>query len=290
MKKICCLCLSLLLLYSCGVFAHGIDYLPADLPSLPLAAHRGYSAVAPENTLAAFRAAGEAGFYACECDIYPTTDGKWAVLHDATVDRTTDGTGRADCKDFETLSAYRIDHGENIEHYGDEHIPELGEYLAVCNAYGMAPVIEVKGGSDSEIADLAARLRAETDASRVYLVVKKGDRVLELNRLLPEANVFLLTYFTLPGDLDYCVEHGLDGIDFCCPLTPAVTAKAIARRGLRSAVWTVNAALTARYEAYFGVEFVTTNGLATPVHGFLRTVVNTVEIAVGLIFDVFVRS
>lgn len=56
-------------------------------------AHRGASAREPENTLAAFRAAVEAGAEALEMDVRMTRDGEIVVIHDPTVDRTTDGTG-----------------------------------------------------------------------------------------------------------------------------------------------------------------------------------------------------
>ena len=56
-------------------------------------AHRGDSAHRPENTLAAFAAALEAGATAVELDVQPTADGELVVLHDATLDRTTNGVG-----------------------------------------------------------------------------------------------------------------------------------------------------------------------------------------------------
>jgi glycerophosphoryl diester phosphodiesterase len=56
-------------------------------------AHRGSSARAPENTLEAFRLAGEAGAGGLELDLHMTRDGEVVVIHDATVDRTTDGSG-----------------------------------------------------------------------------------------------------------------------------------------------------------------------------------------------------
>src|SRR5919112_1912922 len=56
-------------------------------------AHRGYSAVAPENTLPAFAAAGPAGATLVEFDVRTTADGVPVVIHDRTVDRTTNGTG-----------------------------------------------------------------------------------------------------------------------------------------------------------------------------------------------------
>lgn len=56
-------------------------------------AHRGYSSEAPENTLAAFEAALDAGAHVLECDVHLSADGQVIVIHDETVDRTTDGAG-----------------------------------------------------------------------------------------------------------------------------------------------------------------------------------------------------
>src|SRR5688572_21264861 len=62
-------------------------------PLVVVIAHRGASALAPENTLAAFRLALAQGAPAVECDVHLSADGVPVVIHDATVDRTTDGTG-----------------------------------------------------------------------------------------------------------------------------------------------------------------------------------------------------
>jgi len=56
-------------------------------------AHRGAGAAAPENTMEAYRLAVEMGADAIELDVHLTSDGKLAVMHDETVDRTTDLTG-----------------------------------------------------------------------------------------------------------------------------------------------------------------------------------------------------
>ena len=63
------------------------------MPDLENVAHRGYSAVAPENTLPALAAAGPAGATFVEFDVRTTADGVPVVIHDRTVDRTTNGTG-----------------------------------------------------------------------------------------------------------------------------------------------------------------------------------------------------
>jgi glycerophosphoryl diester phosphodiesterase len=64
------------------------------LPQPVVFAHRGASAHAPENTLVAFQLAFEQGAPAIEFDVKLTADGRVVVIHDATVDRTTNGTGR----------------------------------------------------------------------------------------------------------------------------------------------------------------------------------------------------
>ena len=63
------------------------------MPNVHNVAHRGYSAMAPENTLPALTAAGPAGATFVEFDVRTTADGVPVVIHDRTVDRTTNGTG-----------------------------------------------------------------------------------------------------------------------------------------------------------------------------------------------------
>jgi glycerophosphoryl diester phosphodiesterase len=77
-------------------------------------AHRGASAHAPENTLAAFRAALAAGADWLEMDVQRTKDGRLIVFHDATVDRMTDGTGRAADLTFDEIRTLRVGAGERV--------------------------------------------------------------------------------------------------------------------------------------------------------------------------------
>ncbi len=75
-------------------------------------AHRGASALAPENTLEAFRTAVEAGAGGLELDVHLTMDGQVVVIHDETVDRTTGGTGAVSDMTLEELRA--LDAGHNF--------------------------------------------------------------------------------------------------------------------------------------------------------------------------------
>lgn len=84
-------------------------------------AHRGASAELPENTLAAFGRAIELGADVIEADVRLTKDGKPLILHDATLDRTTSGTGLL--REMTAARARKLDAG------GGEHIPTVEEVL-----------------------------------------------------------------------------------------------------------------------------------------------------------------
>ena len=76
-------------------------------------AHRGASGTFPENTLSAFRAAIDAGADMCELDVQLTRDGAVVVIHDETVDRTTDGTGEVAALTLEEIQ--RLDAGAKFK-------------------------------------------------------------------------------------------------------------------------------------------------------------------------------
>ena len=97
-------------------------------------AHRGYSAIAPENTLPALAAAALAGATFVEFDVRTTADGVPVVIHDRTVDRTTDGRGAVWELAFDELRA--LDAGSWFSPaYAQTRVPLLGEVLDLLRPY-----------------------------------------------------------------------------------------------------------------------------------------------------------
>ncbi len=90
---------------------------------IQVVAHRGIAATEPENTLRGFRRAVELGAEWTECDVRLTGDGRLVVMHDETVDRTTNGAGKVLDLTFERIRA--LDAGKG------ERVPTLEEVLAV---------------------------------------------------------------------------------------------------------------------------------------------------------------
>lgn len=124
------------------------------LPEKGLCAHRGAMKTHPENTLAAFRAAVEAGAHMIEFDVQLTKDNQMVVIHDGTVDRTTDGSGKVSELTFAEIR--KLDAGSwKSPDFEGERIPTLEETLSVM-PYNIWLNVHVKGEGD--IAQRIARV------------------------------------------------------------------------------------------------------------------------------------
>lgn len=106
-------------------------------------AHRGMAAGFPENTLAAYRNAVSLGLSAIEIDLRATADGHIVVMHDDTVDRTTNGSGRVDQMTLAEIKS--LDAGSYIDpKFADLRIPTYQEVLEALRGSGVRLVLDIK--------------------------------------------------------------------------------------------------------------------------------------------------
>jgi len=114
-------------------------------------AHRGAGKLAPENTLAAFRLGARHGYRAFECDVKLSADSVPFLLHDATLQRTTSGSGDAAQCRWDELA--RLDAGAwHSPAYAGEPLASLDDIAAYCIANGFALNIEIKPTPGAELA------------------------------------------------------------------------------------------------------------------------------------------
>lgn len=109
--------------------------------------HRGYSTVAPENTLPAFILSKEKGYNYVECDVSFTLDGVAVLLHDATIDRTSDGSGSISSLTYSQLLQYDFGSWKSSEYTGTK-IPTFEEFITLCKNIGLHPYIELKSNGN----------------------------------------------------------------------------------------------------------------------------------------------
>ena len=119
-----------------------------------IASHRGGGAMAPENTLPAISAALAAGFDYVEVDVALTADRQPVLMHDATVDRTTNGHGRVSTLTLAEVKA--LDAGSWFDPaYAGTPVPTFAEFLDVLAASGHRALIEMKGQWDAAAVEAA---------------------------------------------------------------------------------------------------------------------------------------
>lgn len=121
-------------------------------------AHRGAGKLAPENTLAAFRLGAQHGYRMAECDAKLSADGVVFLLHDDTLDRTTDGQGIAGHQPWAQLSL-RDAGSWHSRRYAGERLPTLDGVARFCRANACLLNIEIKPtpGLEEETGRVVAR-------------------------------------------------------------------------------------------------------------------------------------
>lgn len=227
--------------------AERMDVFP---PHLSLQAHRGAAGLAPENTLAAFRLAMELGADAAELDVQATKDGVVVVIHDDTVDRTTDGRGRLG--DLTLAELKRLDAGAKFgPAFRDERIPTLRELIELVKASGNQRFrlnLEIKFGQgrEGQPADLEERVLAVLEDTaflgRVITQSFHHPSAAKMKRLAPAIPAGLLVgQRKQPPDPVAAVRQ--HRVDYYAPHYSLVTPELLRllhREGIPVVTWTVN--------------------------------------------------
>ena len=162
-----------------------------------IAAHRGASRYAPENTMAAFRLAETMGADCIELDVRATRDGRLVALHDETVNRTTNGKGLADELTFGEIR--KLDAGGWFSPaFSGERVPSVEEVL---DEFGgrVCLILELKQsaaypGIERELALLLIERRLDRSSERGPVVIQSFDTAAlrRMRKLLPDAAIAVL--------------------------------------------------------------------------------------------------
>lgn len=235
-----------------------------NIDEITLTAHRGLSAIEPENTLPAFKAACEAKYDYVEFDIEPTSDGKWIVMHDDDLRRTTNGHGKITERTLAEVSALKIDNGANIENYTDLRVPTFEETMTLLDRYypNTKPMIEIKSIGKNNLDSLIEFFKDYAARGRSTIIISFDKDIIDtLYKECPEQTYWLLTSELSDEAIDFCKNHGNMRAAFNgnnAKNTDSVINAAI-DAGIPLAAWTVDSPDTLKSLYDLGVRYFTTN-------------------------------
>lgn len=230
--------------------------------------HRGAAGTAPENSLAAFQQGIELGADWLELDIQFSLDGFPVVIHDANIDRTTNGTGRVASLSLRELKQF--DAGSWFgSQFRAERIPRLEEVLEMVRSSEVGVLIEIKADrrpSRDNLSKLAQVIRDQASADRIILQSFHGRVVRAMASLLPLCRHALLTRRVAPVSLWRAA--GWSEVDILSVRWDLVTprlCRSASRRKMGVWAWTVNHESVVRSLVDSGVE-----GIITDFPGRIR--------------------
>ena len=228
-------------------------------------AHRGAGKLAPENTLAAFRVGASHGFRAFECDVKLSADGVPFLLHDATLQRTTSGTGPASALAWSELS--RLDAGGwHSSTYAGEPVPSFAAIARYCLRNGFALDVEIKPSPGDEretgraVAAMAATLWAQA-ATPPLLSSFQPDALEGARETAPDLPRALLLDTLRTGWLDEARALGCVAVVTNDALVDAAMLARARAAGLRALVYTVNDPAEASRLDALGIDGIVTDAV-----------------------------
>jgi glycerophosphoryl diester phosphodiesterase len=245
-------------------------------------AHRGGAAQWPENSLTAFRNAIALGAQILELDVHLTADAEVAVIHDATLDRTTSATGPVAASTAADLARARLRGPDGA--LTDDHVPTLDEVLALAVPAGVALLVEIKTpgaavryerhgdrvtavpgpryeGLERRVLD---RLRAAGIAERTFVMAFNPAVLAEIGALAPTQPTTLLVdrrhveqSEARPVDaVSWAAEARARFLGLHYSLCDAALVEAAHRATIAVGVFTVNDEATMRRLAGLGVDVI----------------------------------
>lgn len=229
-----------------------------------IASHRGGAFLWPENSLTAFRATAALRLEQAECDVHAAADGQAIVIHDATLDRTTDGTGPVAAQPGAALTRLRVKGTRG------EPVPLLSDMLATLEGTAIAPRIEIKADDrGAAYPGLVARVLEALDArgqrGRAWIIAFDAATVAQAAAAGGLGGVAWLLGATtwrslgVRGAIAVAREHGFPEIGLHERQLDAAAVAALRAAGLRISVWGADHEAAIRRMLALGIDVLTTD-------------------------------
>ena len=217
--------------------------------------HRGWY-LAPENTLAAYRESYNHGFKYVECDVQFTKDGVAVLLHDDTIDRTSNGGGYLSQMTYAELLQYDFSYDDSdtvndFSAYRGEKIPTFVDFIALCKELDLHPYIEIKGTMTDDEAKALIKIVDDADMTdRVSWLGFSGDALSKIAMYSPTSRLVWVITDTNASKIEannvpFAQANLMTGqnqvvFDIWYTLATQDVVNVVSKYGIPLEVWTVN--------------------------------------------------
>lgn len=185
-----------------------------DAADITLTAHRGLSALAPENTIPAIELAGKSGYKYVEFDIHQTEDGIWILNHDEHIIRMTGKLGYIKDYTYFELAEYSINNGANHKDYPDLKMPSLDDALDACLKHNIIPMIEIKNFTPDGISSLVSSVVEHGFEDSCYIISFNYDAIEAVEKENENISLLYLVSEFSEDQLKKCLDNPHRGVSF----------------------------------------------------------------------------
>ena len=230
-----------------------------DTSDVYLTAHRGVTAVAPENTLPAYEKAVELGYYSAECDIRLTKDNVWVLSHNDDINRRMWQVGKISETDYDELVTYSYKNGSNFWQEGLK-MPTLDEFLDVFVGSSTRPQIEIKTKNYDMLDTVIDAVRAK-GLEKSAIIISFDLEQLKIFRSLDKD---IELWYLVEGITQECIDEAKSvggnvwlSANFAANDLTSMTLAA--ESGVGVSFWTVNSLEDAEMLYNLGVRYIETD-------------------------------
>lgn len=264
MKKLLCVS-TVLCLFMAPVVSVAQEAKFPPVPPAPTVAHRGFSYIAPENTLSAVKKAIEVGAQGCEFDLYASADGLVYLNHDSNLKRTTG----YDCaaKAVDSAKLFTLDFGAwKGEEFKGEKVATYDQALQMLKGAKTRPVIELKENGFEE--KVVEGIRKYDLVDTAIVIDFNAARVKKIRALEPNLCVAWLCSFEVENETPQSMAQKIiDTLKDCNTNVVDVQYKAVSpeflkildEAGIHVMCWTVDDPKDIERMVELGVKSITTN-------------------------------
>lgn len=226
-----------------------------------LTAHRGGNTEAPENSLPSFRSAAEKGFWAAECDIIRTKDGRWVITHDDSVRKHFFGTGKVTEMTFDEVRQLRYSFDTEFIKYRDEKIPSLEEYLDVFKDSPTRPEIEIKSKGTEGLEDVISEIAKRGLTEKAIVISFHYESLERIREFNDKIELWYLVNKITAEDVEKAKAIGCSTLSVNYKNTTKEDVALALDNRIGVAVWTIDKPRTVKAFYDMGVRYFVSNRL-----------------------------